>query len=202
MFDLKAGYNYTIDPLSGAALRGADEKSYVLKNLNFSKGYSYFTTLSASINTGWLTSTNTVSVSYNKLTDNQYGYEQVGARPQVYAYTSNKIDVGNVFTVQVLAWYLGEKYYGLRYDKSRSMVTVGIERELFHKFLKCTLTANDIFRKTNAAGIYTVGQTVVNYNRFYNMSYFRLALTCTFGQLKKTFYKSKSTGEAENSRAR
>jgi len=202
MFDLKAGYNHTIDPLSGAALRGKDEKSYVLKNLNFSKGHSYFTSLSASVSTRWLTSTNTVSVSYNKLIDNQYGYEQVGERPQVYAYTSNKINVGKAFTIHVLAWYLGEKYYSLRYDESRSSVTVGVEKEFFHKFLKCSITANDIFHKTNAAGSYTVGQTFVTYNRVYNTNYYRLALTCTFGQLKKTLYKSKSTGEAENGRAR
>jgi outer membrane receptor protein involved in Fe transport len=202
MFDLKAGYNYTIDPLSGAALRGEDEKSYVLKNLNFRKGYSYFTSLSASVSTRWLNSTNTVSVSYNKMVDDQYGYEQVGEKPQVYAYTSNKINVGNVFTIQVLAWYLGEKYYSLRYEKSRSMVTMGVEKELFNKLLKCSFTANDIFHKTNAAGSYDVGQTFVMYNRFFNTNYYRLTLTCTFGQLKKTLYKSRSTGEAENSRAR
>jgi hypothetical protein len=202
MFDLKAGHNYTIDPLSGAALRGADEKSYVLKRLNFRKGHSYFTALSASISTRWLTSTNTVSVSYDKFVDDQYDYKQVGVRPQVYAYTSNKIDVGNAFTLQVLAWYLGEKYYGIRYDKDRSMVTLGVEREFFDKFLKCSFTANDIFHKTTAAGTYDVGQTFVAYNRVYNSNYYRLTLTCSFGQLKKTSYKTKSTSEAENSRAR
>lgn len=201
-FDLKAGYNYTIDPLSGAALRGSDEKSYVLKNLNFSKGHLHFTSLSVSASTRWLTSTNTISLSYHKLVDDQYGYKQVGAKPQVYAYTSNKINVGNVFTLHLLAWYLGEKYYGIRHDKSRSLITLGVEKEFFNKLLKCSFTANDIFHKTNAAGSYDVGQTFVTYDRVYNSDYYRLALTCTFGQLKKMLYKSKSTGEAENSRAR
>lgn len=202
MFDLKAGYNYTIDPISGAALRGRDEKSYVLKTFNFNKGHSYFTSLSVSTGNQWLTSTNTVSVSYNKFTENGYGYEQVGVRPQVYAYTSNKINVGNVFTLHMLAWYLGEKYYGIRYDKSRSLVTLGVEKEFFNKFLKCSFTANDIFHNTRAAGTYDVGQTFVTYNRVFNMNYYRLSLSCTFGRLKKTLYKSRSTGEVENSRAR
>jgi hypothetical protein len=202
MFDLKAGYNYTIDPISGAALRGTDEKSYILKTFNFNKGQSYFTSLSVSASNRWLTSTNTVSVSYNKFTEDGYGYEQVGVRPQVYAYTSNKINVGNIFTLHMLAWYLGEKYYGIRYDKSRSLITLGIEKEFFKKSLKCSFTANDIFHTTNASGSYDVGQTFVTYNRFFNTSYYRLTLTYTFGQLKKTLYKSRSTGEAENSRAR
>ena len=202
MFDMKVGYNYTIDPFGGAALRGEDEKSYVLKRFNLNKAHSYYTTLSASVNTGWLTSTNTVSVSYNKLIDDQFGYEQIGERPQVYAYTSNKINVGKLFTIHLLAWYLGEKYYSLRYDKNTSIITVGVEKEFFRKFLKCSLTANDIFHKSNPAGSYEVGQTFVTYHRLFNYNYYRLALTCTFGQLKKTLYKSKSTGEAENSRAR
>lgn len=202
MFDFVAGYNYTIDPLSGAALRGADEKSYVLKRINLGKSHSYFTSVSASVNNRWLSSVNTVSVSYVSLTSGQYDYEEVGARPQVYAYTSNKINVGNAFTVHVLAWYLGRKYYSLRYEQSRSVVTVGVERDLFHKLLKCSLTANDIFFNSHLAGSYAVGQTFVLYDRSINTSYFRLALICTVGQLKKVSYKNKSTGETENSRAR
>lgn len=202
MFDFVAGYNYTVDPLSGAALRGADEKSYVLKRINLGKGHSYFTSVSASVNTRWLSSVNTVSVSYGTLTSGQYDYEEVGSKPQVYAYTSNKINVGNAFTVHVLAWYLGSRYYSLRYDQSRSVVTVGVEKDLFHKLLKCSLTANDIFFNSHAAGSYAVGQTFVLYDRSFNTSYFRLALICTVGQLKKVSYKNKSTGEAENSRAR
>lgn len=202
MFDLKGGYNYAVDPLSGAALRGNSDKSYVLKNLNFRSSHLYFAALSASANTAWLTSTTTVSVSYNKLTDDQYGYKQVGVRPQVYIYSSNKIKVGNIITVHVLGWYLGEKYYSLRYNKSRSIVTIGVEKELFNKAVKCSLTANDIFNTTNAAGTYDVGETFVTYNRIFNLNYYRFALIYTFGQLKKTQYRSKSTGEVENSRVR
>ena len=202
MFDFKVGYNYTIDPMSGAALRGDSDKSYVLKNLNFRSGHLYFATVSASFNTSWLTSTSSVSVSYNKFTDDQYGYKQVGVRPQIYIYSSNKINVGNIVTVNVIGWYLGEKYYSLRYNKSRSIVAVGVERELFHKAIKCTLTANDIFKTNSAAGTYDVGETFVTYDRTYNLNYYRFTLTYTFGQLKKIQYKSKSTGEAENSRVR
>ncbi len=202
MFDFKVGYNYTIDPMSGAALRGDSDKSYVLKNLNFRTGHLYFATVSASFNTSWLTSTSSVSVSYNKFTDDQYGYKQVGVRPQIYIYSSNKINVGNIVTVNVIGWYLGEKYYSLRYNKSRSIVAVGVERELFHKAIKCTLTANDIFKTNSAAGTYDVGETFVTYDRTYNLNYYRFTLAYTFGQLKKIQYKSKSTGEAENSRVR
>ena len=73
-----------------------------------------------------------MSVSYNKLTDDQYGYKQVGVRPQIYIYSGNKINVGKIVTMHVIGWYLGEKYYSLRYNKSRSIVAVGVETELLH----------------------------------------------------------------------
>jgi hypothetical protein len=108
--------------------------------------------LSVSASNRWLTSTNTVSVSYNKFTEDGYGYEQVGVRPQVYAYTSNKINVGNIVTLHLLAWYLGEKYYGIRYDKSRSLITLGVEKEFFKQisemqfYSKRHLSHNQRFR--------------------------------------------------------
>jgi hypothetical protein len=47
-----------------------------------------------------------------------------------------------------------------------------------------------------------VGETFIIYNRYFNTSYYQLALVCNFGQLKKSLYKSKSIGEVENSRTR
>ena len=162
----------------------------------------YFTSLSASVSNHWLTSTNTLNFSYTKFSDKRYGYQEVGVRPQVYAYSSNKIKVGDFFTLHVLGWYLGERYYGIRYDKSRALLTLGVEKTFLREALKFTFTANDIFHTTNAAGHYDVGQTFVVYNRVFNSDYYRFSLAYTFGQLKKTSYKSRSTGEAENNRAR
>ncbi|WP_254412543.1 outer membrane beta-barrel family protein [Dyadobacter diqingensis] len=201
-FDLRAGYNYTIDPLSAAALRGSKPNSYVLKGINLEKDYTWTSSLSYIFNLSWWNSTNTATVNYSRSTDNHYDFVFVKPRPQVYLYTSNTFNIRDLFKIQVLAWYLGDRYYGLYYNKSRSTVTVGIEKSFIKNALVVRFTANDIFHQTNASGTYSVGQTDIFFNRSFSTNYFRLGLTFRFGKPGKTSYTNKSTADSENSRAR
>ncbi|WP_298734515.1 TonB-dependent receptor [uncultured Chitinophaga sp.] len=201
-YDFRVGYNYTLNPFTAAALRGDSANTYVLKAINLDKDNTFFASLSRQISIKWWTSLNTVSVSYSKSTDNKYNYAMVDSKPYVYLYSSNTFNVDNLFKLQLLAWYLGDKYYGVRYEKHRSTVTLGIEKDFFKNALKLSFTANDIFHKTNTSGIYDVGQTTVFYDRTYNTNYFRFIATYNFGNLKKTNYKIRQTGQSENNRAK
>lgn len=200
--DLKVGYNLTDDPIDGAALRGADNKSYVLKRINFDRGHSWFVTATRSFNNRWLTSVNTLSITYGRLFVSEYDYEEVGETPQVYGYSNNKVKVNNWFSIHVLAWYLSERYISTRYVKSTALLTLGIEKDFLNKALNCSFTANDILHSNYPAGRYTVGETDIVYNRWFNTSYFRVAVRYSFGRLKQASYRSRETGEVENSRAR
>lgn len=200
--DVKVGYNFTDDPIDGAALRGADNKSYVLKRINFDKGHSWFVTATGSFNNRWLTSVNTLSITYGRLFVSEYDYEEVGETPQVYGYSSNKVKVNNWFSIHVLAWYLSERYISTRYVKSTALLTLGIEKDFLNKALNCSFTANDILHSNYPAGRYTVGETDIVYNRWFNTSYFRVAVRYSFGRLRQASYRSRETGEVENSRAR
>ncbi|KLT71477.1 hypothetical protein AB674_02060 [Flavobacterium sp. ABG] len=201
-YGFKIGYDYTTDPIDAAALRGSDANSYVLKGINLKERHNYFLTVSKSISNKWLTSTNNVSVRYTNLIDDQFNFQIMSPRPQIYLYSNNTIKVQNLFNIEVLAWYLGEKYYGLYYDKSRYNVTIGLEKSFFDKALRCRLIANDIFHSIIASGDYNVGETQIYYNREYNTSYVRVALSYNFGKLKKVTYKNTATGESESDRAR
>jgi hypothetical protein len=200
-YDFRVGYNYTLNPFTAAALRGDSANTYVLKAINLDKDNTFFASLSRQISIKWWTSLNTVSVSYSKSTDNKYNYAMIDSKPYVYLYTSNTFNVDNLFKIQLLAWFLGDKYYGVRYEKHRSTVTMGIEKDFFKNALKLSFTANDIFHQTNTSGVYDVGQTTVFYDRTYNTNYFRFIATYNFGNLKKTSYKIKSTGQSESNRA-
>ncbi|SHE58735.1 outer membrane beta-barrel family protein [Pedobacter caeni] len=199
--DLKMGYNYIVDPLSAAALRGTTANSYVLKGINLAKNHTYFASLSASLNVKWWTSINTINFSYTKLIDNQFGFELLKPKPQIYLYTSNTFNVDELFRIQLLAWYLGDRSSGLYYDAPRSTITIGVEKDFFSNALKLKFTANDLFHKSNASGTYGVGQTDIYYHRTYNLNYFRFTAAYSFGQLKKSNYKNKTPGQTENSRA-
>jgi outer membrane receptor for ferrienterochelin and colicin len=200
--DVRAGYTYTKDKISGAALRGDSPNSYILKGINLAKEHALFITASATFNVNWWSTTNTVTVSRNKLVDNEYDFEILKPRPQVYAYTNNTFDVNHLFKIQFVAWYLSERSQGLYSDFSRSTVTVGVEKDFFRNALKIRLTANDIFHKSHVHGKYSVGATNIYYHRTYSTAYFGVSAAYHFGRSRKIGFNNRSTGETEQSRAR
>jgi hypothetical protein len=200
--DFKIGYTYKIDPIGGAALRGDTPNSYILRSLNLEKEHTFFTSLSKSFNVKWWNSTNTVSMNLTKVIDNFYEYALGPVKPQIYLYSNNTFTIPNLFKIQLLAWYLGDKSYGLRSDNSRSTVTLGIERNFFKEALKLNFTANDIFHEFMVSGDYEVGQTKIYYHRTYTTNYFKLIATYNFGNSKKSAYKKSEIEQTENNRAR
>lgn len=199
--DFRAGYTFTKDKINGAALRGDAANSYVLKGINLAKEHVFFVTTSATFNLHWWSTTNTVTISRNNLIDNQYGFEILKPRPQLYAYTNNTLDVNHLFKIQLLAWYLGPRSQGLYSNFNRSTVTIGVERDFFKNALKIRLTANDIFHQSRVHGKYSVGQTDIYYHRTYSTAYFGASATYRFGRSGKITFNSRSTGESEQSRA-
>ena len=200
--DFKIGYTYKIDPISAAALRGDTPNSYILRALNLEKGHTFFTSISRSFNLKWWNSTNSMSVTWQKSVDNFYAFEFSPVKPQFYLYSNNTFTIPKLFKLQLLAWYLSDRSYGLGSDNSRSTVTLGIERNFFRDALKLNFSANDIFHKFMVSGDYNVGQTQIYYHRTYTSNYFKLIATYNFGNSKKTTYKKAEIEQSENNRAR
>lgn len=201
-WDLRAGYNFTRDPLSGAALRGDAPNSYVLKGINLEQDHTFFVTGSTTVSVGGWNTTNTVTVSQSRSVDHQYGFAFVRPRPQIYLYSSNSYRIAGWFTLQVLAWYQGARYYGLYHNFSRATVTIGVERDIWKGLGKIRLTANDIFHQTRVSGTYSVGATDIYFHRTYATSGMTAGFSYRFGKVLKTGYKSRQTAETEQNRAR
>lgn len=197
--EIKIGYTYTIDPLGGAALRGSTPESYVLKSINRSYDHSFVAAVTRPFSIGdWWQSINTASITYGRSFDDQYDYATGKVTPQPYLYSSNTFSLRHGIKLQLLAWYLGDRYYGIRHDNSRSIVTAGIEKTIGK--LKLGFTANDIFNHTIAEGDYNVGKTQVYYNRRFDNSYFRLIATYRFGGTENITQPQRRV-QPENSRA-
>jgi len=197
--EFKVGYTYTIDPLSGAALRGNTPESYVLKSINRSIDHTFVTSVTKPFTIGdWWQSVNTASITYGRSFDDQYDYATGKVTPQPYLYTSNTFSLRHGIKLQLLAWFLGDRYYGIRHDNKRSIVTAGIEKTIGK--LKLGFTANDIFNGTVAEGDYNVGKTQVYYNRRFDNSYFKLTATYRFGG-NENVATPQRPAQPENSRA-
>jgi hypothetical protein len=199
--ELKIGYTYTIEPLGGAALRGSTPESYVLRSINISSDHTFLASITRPFSIGdWWQSINTASITYGRAFDDQYGYATAKVSPQAYLYTSNTFSLKQGIKLQLLAWYLGDRYYGIRHDVRRSIVTAGIEKSIVQGKLKIGLTANDIFNRSIAEGDYNVGKTQVYYNRRYGNNYFRLTATYRFGSTENVAQPQRRA-QPENNRA-
>lgn len=197
----KIGYNYTLDPIDAAALRGEAPNSYVLKRINLDKRHVFFTSISRTFSNKWFSSNNTISLSYTDIIDNQFDFESIDSKPNIYFYSNNRFNITDTFNAEILFWYLGDKDYGIYQDKERYNLTASIDKSFLNNSLKCTFTANDIFHSIIASGRYNVGQTEIYYNRRWSTNYFRLSVSYNFGKLKKASYKNKTTGDSETRRA-
>lgn len=201
-YNLKLGYDYTIDPLDGAALRGNSPRSYILFRINMQKRHNYFATVSKTVSNSWLTSTNNATLTYSRMFDETYGFQRSTPKPQVYFYSNNVFKIPNLFNVELLGVYTGRLRDGLNDDRSRYNITMAIEKSFAKNALRARFIAYDIFHGIIATGDYNVAGTQIYFNRRWTTQYFRLALTYNFGKLKKVTYSNKAAAEAENNRAR
>ena len=196
----KVGYNHIIDPFGGGAIRGKDDKSYILIRLNFDKKQVFYSALSHTFSNDWWESTTTANVRYTKTEENKLGFAQVAFKPNFYLYTNHRFKVSNLFNVDLLFWYLGPNYDGV-YNRYKSYnLTVSVDKSFFNNNLKCRFIANDLLHTVRAAGDYNIAETAIYFKRRWNTDYFRASIIYNFGKLKKGTYKNKSVGKSENDR--
>jgi len=152
------------------------------------------------INTDWWTSMNTLTVSYNQLIDTRSSFGFKETRPQAYVYTNNKFTLFEVLKLQLIAWYLSDRYDGIYFRKNQAKLTLGLEKDFFDSSLKLQLIANDIFQTNKPDGNYRLGNTLILFDRINNTRYFRFVATYNFGKLKEANYQRKLFGEEQNDR--
>lgn len=200
--NFRLGYSHTVDPFGGGAIRGDDDKSYILMRLNFNETHRFFTSVSRTFETPWISSTNTVSLRFTDIIDNVFSFADVGSKPNLYLYSINRIPFKNWFNTELSFYYIGDNDEGLYKRKNSWSMNLALDKSFLDKALKCQLIVNDIFHSVRAAGDYSIGETDIFFGRRWNTNYVRLSISYNFGKLKENNYKNKEIGSDENSRAR
>ncbi|TPN88954.1 outer membrane beta-barrel family protein [Aquimarina algicola] len=200
---LKAGYNYTIDPIDGGAFQSEENpRAYILQRRNVTKRHSYFISLSKNVNLKWWRSSNTITTTYDELKDNTGVFDiSNNKKPYYYLYSQNSFDIKDWVTIFLTGWYLSEKQDGLNSERDYSSVNIGLEKKLFNKTTTFNIDFNDIFYKVRADGNYRAGITDIVYANIFNTRYIRFSLSYNFGKLKNDRYKNVNIGEPETKRA-
>jgi len=197
---LKLNYNYILDPFGGGAVRGEDSKSYILADFNFYRRYAYLASASRTFENSWLTSTNTTSLQYTKIIDNEHNFEQNGVRPQIYLHSNNRIKVGNLLNMEILFYLIGIEYQGVYIRKNSKSLNLSFDKKFLKGSLTCRLIFNDLFHSVRAAGDYSIGETDIFFHRTFNTRYNRISIIYNFGKLKNSTYKNKNVGQSESNR--
>jgi len=199
---LKFSYNYILDPFGGGAIRGEDSKSYVLFRFNFHRRYAYLVSASRTFENSWFSSTNTASLQYTDIIDNEHNFEQVGARPQTYIHSNNRIRVGDLFNMEVLFYLIRKEYQGIYIRKNSKSLNLTFDKQFLNDAITCRITFNDLFHSVRSAGDYSIVETDIFYHRIYNTRYNRISVIFNFGKLKDSNYKNKNVGQSESNRGR
>ena len=197
---LKLSYNYILDPFGGGAIRGEDSKSYVLTRFNFDRRFAYLASVSRTFENSWLSSTNTSSLQYTRIIDNEHNFGQVGAKPQIYLSSNNIIRVGDLFNVEILFYLIGKEYQGIYARLNSKSLNLSFDKKFLNDALTCRITFNDLFHSVRAAGDYSIGETDIYFHRTFNTRYNRISVIYNFGQLKNSNYKNKNVGQSESNR--
>lgn len=197
---VKLGYNYTKDPFGQTVIRGIDPKSYILKRINYGSENEVFLSLSRTDNIKRWSTTNTFTVKYGNLQEEDLGFRRIEPRPNVYFYTNNRFDLGKSYSAEILFWFQGVNITGLHRRNSMHNLTLSLGKSYMKDALKVYLIANDMLTSFVQSGNYYVAETDVRYNRRASTNYCRLSISYNFGKLKKVDYKNKAIGSSENNR--
>ena len=202
-YSLRFGYNHSLNHFRFAIYPGsAGANSVVIQPVNLQQMHSYFATTTIPIGVKFWDSYNTISVTLSKIKDDRPEFAVGSVNPQLYVYSYNGFKVKSLFKLELMGEYTGSKDDGIYQRKPTYSVSSGISRNFLNNSLECRFMVNDIFRSYRIANIYSVGQTVVDYEWRFSTHYYRLSLRYNFGKLKNTIYKNKKTGEEELRRTR
>lgn len=177
--------NFTIqyDELLGRA---------ILSTINLEKesGYTVGLTLPFSHKT-W-TSTNTISLNYNKIEDSTATLGNTN--PYIYAYSNQQFKIKKDATIAFGGWLLTERQEGIFKRNSMLILDATITKTFFEK-LQCAIRLNDITKAMNFEESYTINGVEAAGVYFVDAQEIAFSVKYDFGNTKKAKFKNKDVDE-------
>ena len=198
---LKLGYNYSENAFRDIVEPGAvGPNSVVLKTVNVQLLESYFATLNVPIDIKFWSSYNTLSLSFDKIKDNNPVLISDKIIPRFYIYSYHKFNVKSWFNFELFGEYVGKQDDGIYFTEPTYSISCALSKKILKDKLICRVVANDIFKTYKQAGNFEIGSTYVVHDTKLNTNFYRLSITYNFGKLKNSSYKIKDPGSKEKDR--
>ncbi|WP_139063689.1 outer membrane beta-barrel family protein [Flagellimonas eckloniae] len=204
--ELTANYQWKNKSINASFYRKTNPVNYIIRfdevanraifspvNLDKESGFNIGLTLPFSYKK-W-TSTNTVSLNYNKIEDDT---ADVGTtNPYLYAYSNQQFKIGKDTTVAFGGWLLTRRQEGIFKRNNMLVLNATITKTLFEK-LQCAIRLNDITQAMNFEESYAINGVEAEGVYFVDAQEVAFSVKYNFGNTKKSKFKNKDVDENLN----
>ncbi|WP_222983322.1 TonB-dependent receptor [Flagellimonas meishanensis] len=137
------------------------------------------------------TTTNTISINYNKLEDN--GAELLETKPYLYAYTNHQFRIARDTVVSLGGWYLSKRREGIFQRNSLLFLEASITKKIGS--FDCALRFNDITRGLNFEERYSINGIEAEGIYFGDAREMAVSVKYSFGKNKSSDFKNRDVDE-------
>jgi hypothetical protein len=140
-------------------------------------------------------STNSVSITYNKIKDSSAVFTK--AKPNLYVYTDQQLRVAKDTIFSVGGYALTQRKEGIIERNGMVVLNASVTTTLFDK-LQCALRFNDITKAMNYGESYSINGVEANGTYYADGHEMALSLKYSFGGTASNTFKNKDVDENLN----
>ncbi len=164
----------------------------ILSTINLEKESGYTVGLTLPFSFKKWTSTNTISLNYNKIEDSTATLGNTN--PYIYAYSNQQFKINKNVTIAFGGWLLTERQEGIFKRNSMLILDATITKTFFEK-LHCAIRLNDITKAMNFEESYAINGVEAAGVYFVDAQEVAFSLKYDFGNTKKAKFKNKDVDE-------
>ncbi|MCK0161782.1 outer membrane beta-barrel family protein [Allomuricauda sp. F6463D] len=172
----------------------ANDTTATLSPINLEKEMGFYVGATFPFSYKIWTSTTSVSLNYNKITDSSAVVATV--KPYVYAYTDHQFKVAKDTIVSFGGWMMTERNEGIYTRNTMLILNASVTKTLFDKF-QCAIRLNDISKAMNFEESYSINGVEANGTYFVDAREIAFAIKYKFDNNTNKF-KNKDVDENLN----
>lgn len=192
---LRVAYTRRKNPVYYGTFYNDSEKLLTLMTTNFEKESGYNIEITLPFTYKFWTVTNVLSGILNKIEDQTTILNR--SKPYFYGYSNSVFKLPKAIELSVTGWGMTDQYEGVFNSKGLFVMDIAISKTIFKHF-DCTVSANDLFRKTNYYNTYTMNGISTNGKYFTDSYLISFSLKYSFGKIKNAEFKEKNVDENTN----
>ena len=169
-----------------------NDTAALLAEKNLDKESGFYAGLTVPFSHKSWSSTNSVSLNYNKIKDSSAVFTK--AQPYLYLYTNQQLKVAKDTIVSVGGYALTPRKEGIIERNEMVVLNASVTTTLFKK-LQCALRFNDITKAMNYDESYSINGVEANGTYYADGREMALSITYTFGRNSENKFKNKNVDE-------